>query len=125
MAMGTAIYNDFEPRKWKPKKKRQAGALEVEHTKAVIQRHQETLAKQPEQELMNRDEVIVKVLRICANPRLVLCAYQDESNERRVLVRVGKNANFVVGMELKTIRPATETEVWGYGGRLPRFKGRW
>jgi hypothetical protein len=71
------------------------------------------------------EEVLVKVLRICANPRLVLCAYQDESNERRVLVRVGKNASFVPGMELKALRPERETEVWGYDGRLPRSKGRW
>jgi hypothetical protein len=84
--MEVAIYNDFAPRKWKPKKKRQAGALEVEQTKEAIQRHQETPAKHAEQELVQRDEVMVKVLRICANPRLVLCAYQDESNERRVLV---------------------------------------
>jgi hypothetical protein len=67
----------------------------------------------------------VKVLRLCANPRLVLCTYQDEGLERRVLVRVGRNANFMPGMELKAIRPARETEPWGYAGRLPRLRGRW
>jgi hypothetical protein len=70
-------------------------------------------------------EVKVKILRICANPRLVLCGYQDEGLERRVLVRVGRNANFVPGMELKAIRAARETEPWGFEGKLPRLRGRW
>ena len=71
------------------------------------------------------EEVKVKVLRVCANPRLALCAYQDEGLERRVLVRVGRNANFTPGMELKAIRPARESEPWGYQGKLPRLRGRW
>ena len=71
------------------------------------------------------EEVQVKVLRICANPRLVLCGYQDDGFERRVLVRVGKNANFVPRMELKASRPERETEPWRYAGTLPRFRGRW
>ena len=48
---------------------------------------------------------MVKVLRVCANPRLVLCGYQEEGLERRVLVRVGRNMNFLPGMELKALRP--------------------
>ena len=71
------------------------------------------------------EEVKVKVLRVCANPRLVLCGYQDEGLERRVLVRVGRNRNFVRGMELKAIRPAKASEPWGYQGKLPRLRGRW
>ena len=71
------------------------------------------------------EEVKMKVLRLCANPRLVLCGYQEEGLERRVLVRVGRNANFMPGMELKAMRPAKETEVWGYQGKLPRLRGRW
>ena len=70
-------------------------------------------------------EVKVKILRICANPRLVLCAYSDGGFERRVLVRVGRNRNFVCGMELKALQPSNESEPWGYAGRLPRFRGRW
>jgi hypothetical protein len=69
--------------------------------------------------------VKVKVLRVCANPRLVLCGYQDGGLERRVLVRVGRNSNFTPGMKLEALRSSKETEVWGYTGRLPRFKGRW
>ena len=72
------------------------------------------------------EEVQVKVLRVCANPRLVLCAYsEDEGVEGRILVRVGRNRNFTCGMELKAIRPARETEPWLYQGRLPRLRGRW
>jgi hypothetical protein len=71
------------------------------------------------------EEVKVKVLRLCANPRLVLCGYQDNGLERRVLVRVGRNANFMPGMVLKAMRPARETEPWGYQGKLPRLRGRW
>ena len=71
------------------------------------------------------EEVKVKVLRLCANPRLVLCGYQDNGLERRVLVRVGRNANFMPGMELKAIRPARETEPWAFEGKLPRLRGRW
>jgi len=70
-------------------------------------------------------EVKVKILRICANPRLVLCAYSDGDLERRVLVRVGRNKNFVQGMELKALRSAGESEPWLYQGRLPRLRGRW
>jgi hypothetical protein len=70
-------------------------------------------------------EVKVKILRICANPRLVLCAYSDGDLERRVLVRVGRNKNFVQGMELKALRSPKETEPWLYQGGLPRLRGRW
>jgi hypothetical protein len=70
-------------------------------------------------------EVMVKVLRCCPNPRLILCGYRDGGLERRVLVRVGRNANFMPGMELKAIRPEREAEPWGYQGRLPRLRGRW
>jgi hypothetical protein len=70
-------------------------------------------------------EVKVKILRICANPRLVLCAYEDDGLERRVLVRVGRNENFVPRMELQAVRGATETEPWVFEGKLPRRKGRW
>ena len=74
---------------------------------------------------VERAEVNVKILRICANPRLVLCAYEDDGLERRVLVRVGRNRNFTPRMELKAIRSARETEPWLYRGRLPRLRGRW
>jgi hypothetical protein len=72
------------------------------------------------------EEVQVKVLRVCANPRLVLCGCsEDEGVERRILVRVGRNRNIVPGMELKALRPVRESEPWLYQGRLPRLRGRW
>jgi hypothetical protein len=77
------------------------------------------------EEPVERAEVMVKVLRCCANPRLVLCAYSDGGLERRVLVRVGRNGNFTRGMELKALRPARETEPWAFRGKLPRLRGRW
>ena len=86
---------------------------------------EEPAAAHVEQEPLEREAVKVKILRICANPRLVLCTYNDGGLERRVLVRVGRNGNFTRGMELKAIRPPRESEVWGYPGRLPRLRGRW
>jgi hypothetical protein len=71
------------------------------------------------------ERVLVKVLRVCANPRLVLCTYSEGGTERRVLVRVGRNANFRRGMELEAKRPQKESDVWGYAGALPRLRGRW
>ena len=124
--MELAIYNDFEPRKWKPKKKREPGVLGAEQSpQRPSQIGEEALAVHPEQEAAERDEVTMKILRICANPRLVLCAYSQEGVESRALVKVGKNVNFSVGMELKAIRPAKASEPWLYQGRLPRFRGRW
>ena len=78
------------------------------------------------EEPVERAEVKMKVLRICANPLLVLCAYQDDGGlERRVLVRVGRNRNFTPRMELEAFRPARETEPWVFQGKLPRLRGRW
>src|SRR5262245_12041330 len=72
-----------------------------------------------------REEVKMKVLRVCENPRLVLCACRDAGQDRRVLVRVGRTRNFTPRMELKAIRPARETEPWVFEGKLPRLRGRW
>jgi hypothetical protein len=71
------------------------------------------------------ERVLVKVLRVCANPRLVLCTYSEGGTERRVLVRVRSNVFFRRAMELEAVRAANETEPWSYEGRLPRFAGRW
>jgi len=100
---------------------------EPEIAKALIATNESGEPVLEQEEPVKRAEVKVKVkiLRICANPRLVLCAYQDGGLERRVLVRVGKNRNFTRGMELKAIRSARESEPWGYQGRLPRLRGRW
>src|SRR6267378_5550737 len=45
--------------------------------------------------------VTMKIRRVCANPRMLECAYSEGGIERRMLVRVKKNANFKCGMELE------------------------
>ena len=100
-------------------------AEEPEIANALLATNQSDEPALEREEPVESAEVKVKILRICANPRLVLCGYQDEGFERRVLVRVGRNRNFVCGMELKALRPKRESEVWGYAGRLPRLRGRW
>jgi hypothetical protein len=125
--MEVAIYNDLERRK-KGKRAKMA-ALETgkkpvtEQEKAAVCRTD--LRAGDEERTETQQLVKVRVERRCANPRLILCVYNDGGLERRVLVRVGRNSNFTPGMKLEALRPSKETEVWGYPGRLPRFKGRW
>ena len=73
------------------------------------------------------EKVEMKILRICPNPRLVMCTYFEEREERRALIRVHRNKNFRPGMKLLVKRPAngTEAEPWAYDGLLPRRSGRW
>ena len=80
---------------------------------------------EPQQQAAWSGKVMVRVMRVCANPRLLLCAYSESGTESRVLVRVGRNANFRLGMELEARRAAREGEPWIYEGRMPRFCGRW
>jgi hypothetical protein len=81
--------------------------------------------QEAEQQAPGSDKVMVRVVRVCANPRVVLCEYNEGGVERRVLVRVGRNANFIRGMEFEAQRGRKPGELWGYEGRLPRFRGRW
>jgi hypothetical protein len=107
-------------------KEREAGIVRPERNlERPSQPLEETAAAHVEEEPLEREAVKVKILRICANPRLVLCAYSDGGLERRVLVRVFRNRNLTCGMELKALRPKRESEVWGYAGRLPRLRGCW
>src|SRR5258708_1599260 len=71
--------------------------------------------------------VEVEVVRVPANPRLLICRYWISGEERRALIRVHRNKNFKPGMKLSVKRPAngTEAEPWGYDGLLPRRPGRW
>jgi hypothetical protein len=73
------------------------------------------------------NEIELQILRVAPNPRLVICAYRGGSEERRCIVRVGRNTNFRRGMKLLVKRPGngTETETWAYDGLLPRRTGRW
>ena len=75
----------------------------------------------------NAPVVELEILRIPPNPRLVICRYWIFGEERRCIVRVGRNANFRRGMKLLVKRPANgaETEPWAYDGAIPRRFGHW
>jgi hypothetical protein len=69
-------------------------------------------------------EVMVRVVRIPANPRLLICEIQESGS--RVLVRVPKtNAFFRKGMTFAAEPASSESEPWSYTGPLPRHAGRW
>jgi hypothetical protein len=70
----------------------------------------------------------LQVVRIVANPRLILCTYWQDGKECRCLVNVGRNGNFVPRMTLRLTEPAdsaARSRPWPYAGPLPRRKGRW
>jgi hypothetical protein len=72
--------------------------------------------------------VELEVLRIPPNPRLVICRYRACGEERRCMVNVGRNSNFVPRMKLWLAEPSdplTRVRPWPYAGPLPRRKGRW
>jgi hypothetical protein len=69
-------------------------------------------------------EVMVRVVRIPANPRLLICESQ-ESECRRILVRVRSNVKFRRGMKFAAVPSGSESEPWSYSGAMPRHAGRW
>jgi hypothetical protein len=74
------------------------------------------------------EKVEMKIHRICPNPRLVECTYVEEGEERRCIVRVGRNGHFVRGMKLRLLEPSdpsAQSEPWPYTGPLPRRRGCW
>ena len=76
----------------------------------------------------NAPLVEVEVLRIPPNPRLVICRYCVSGEQRRCMVRVGRNNNFVPGMKFSLAEPSdlvAWTRPWEYSGPLPRRRGRW
>jgi hypothetical protein len=63
-----------------------------------------------------------------ANPRMIYCVLNaPDGKERRILVKVGRNANFRPRMELEVRVPAADqqSEPWPYSGRMPRYRGLW
>jgi len=69
-----------------------------------------------------------EVIRVVANPRLILCAYWRDGQECRCLVNVGRNSNFVPRMTLRLTEPndsIARSRPWPYAGPLPRRRGRW
>jgi hypothetical protein len=72
---------------------------------------------------------VVKVavdIRRPANPRLIYCLLKaPDGVERRILVKVGRNANFRPRMELEVTVPLVEQQNEPYEGPMPRFRGIW
>jgi hypothetical protein len=54
----------------------------------------------------NAPVVELEVLRVPANPRLVICRYWILGEERRCKVWVGRNSNFVPGMKFWLLEPS-------------------
>jgi len=75
----------------------------------------------------NAPLVELEVLRIPPNPRLVIYRYWIFGEERRCIVRVGRNTNFRPGMKLVVKLPTNgaEAEPWAYDGSMPRRPGHW
>ena len=76
----------------------------------------------------NAPVVELEILRIPPNPRLVICRYWILEEERRCMVRVGRNGNFVRGMKLSVQEPSdpsAQSQPWLYAGPLPRRRGCW
>ena len=83
---------------------------------------------QPVVEAEAEVEVELEVLRIPPNPRLVICRYWVSGEERRCMVRVRRNSNFVPGMKFwlpEPNDPVARAKPWAYSGLLPRRRGRW
>ena len=125
----TEICSDV-PRRGRVKKGEvvRAGALSGQEAVEVLEATAEMAQEPAGQTSESEHEALVEVvvLRVCPNPRLLLCVYTENGHEKRALVRVSKtNAFFRRGMTLWALRSANESEVWAYTGRLPRFPGRW
>ena len=76
----------------------------------------------------NAPVVELEVLRVPANPRLIICRYQILGVDRRCTVWVGRNSNFMRGMKFwlaEPSDPAARARPWPYAGPLPRRRGRW
>jgi hypothetical protein len=74
------------------------------------------------------DEIELEILRTPSNPRMVLCRYWAGNEERRCMVRVGRNGHFVRGMKLSVQEPSdpgAQSQPWPYTGPLPRRRGCW
>ncbi len=63
---------------------------------------------------------LMRVTRIPANPSLVLC---HDQHARLCSVWVGKNENFIIGMQLQAAQGGDG--MWRLMGPRPRLKGRW
>jgi hypothetical protein len=145
-----AAYEGFKSRrtperlrlKWRETKRAQRAAAAAAHAEAEERRRRDeelaaqaaALAAEAERERQAREpiagsgsEIELEIVRIPPNPRMVVCQHWAEGEERRCVVRVGRNANFRPGMKLLVKRPAVgaDIEPWKYDGSLPRRPGHW
>ena len=67
----------------------------------------------------------LEVVRIPANPRLVMATCEEDGVKRVVKVWVGINRNFRPRMRLRAQRGSTQNAPWKLVGRRPRLPGRW
>jgi hypothetical protein len=130
--------------KWREAKAAQrAAAAAAAHAEAEEQKRRSeelaekaaALAAEAERERKSRepvaesvDKIEVEISRIVANPQMVLCRYWAGNEERRCLVRVGRNGHFVRGMKLSVQEPSdpsAQSQPWPYTGPLPRRRGCW
>jgi hypothetical protein len=92
------------------------------------EQRQESVTPQGAQQETGCQQVEVEILRIPPNPQLVICRYWVLGEERRCMVRVGRNSNFVPRMKFwlqEPGDPAARRRPWPYVGRLPRRRGWW
>jgi hypothetical protein len=128
--------------KWREAKAAQRAAARAAHAQVEERKRRDeelaakaaALAAEAERERKSREpvaesgnEIELEIVRIAPNPKLVICQYRAESEERRCIVRVGRNANFRPGMKLLVKRPGVgaDIEPWKYDGSLPRRPGHW
>ena len=74
-------------------------------------------------------EVELEILRIPSNPRMLICRYSVFGEERRCVVEVKRNSDFVPRMRFRLQEPTDPTarsKPWPFApNRLPRRRGRW
>jgi hypothetical protein len=70
----------------------------------------------------------LEIIRVGPNPRMLTCRYLELASERVCVVKVRDSGKFVRGMKFKMKEPVSEAayrEPWEYGGKIPRYRGRW
>ena len=105
--------------------------LEIEklEAKAAAAAAEETERQRRREEKLARKRTLrqVKIIRRAANPKLLVCAYNDRGQECRCLVDVRKNRDFLPGMSIKAWEPwdqVVRNDPWLHAGSLPWRRGR-
>jgi hypothetical protein len=91
----------------------------------VVRRLPDEAEPEVVQRLPDREVCELEVMRLPANPRLILAYCELDGVTQVVRVWVGINKNFRPRMRLKAQRGASENAPWKLVGRRPRLPGRW